>query len=223
MVKDTTARDPRKRPAKVAASRTVPTIARTFTEHYDAARMDEALAILCANKTARERRRRRIESNIIKHAPTVVAVQISVPIVLGTATFDAVTLAIANQTVEMALEQVVEQEVTVYAVTIQVVTIEAPSTPPSAPSPPSTPTPPAGTVWWNGVDGNWSDPSLWEGGDPQNATRVVVCTDGESEASVTVRTQTYTRANRVRVCGSSADTPGLVLQKSLCIGPGCPG
>lgn len=79
---------------------------------------------------------------------------------------------------------------------------------------------PAGSVWWNGVTGDWNNPQIWSGGDVNNASEVFLCPPGPSNGTVFVRG--YARANNLTLCNWSSDMDSLVVEGELCIGKGCP-
>jgi hypothetical protein len=95
----------------------------------------------------------------------------------------------------------------------------APVTAPMEVTPPSEFS--AGAVWWNGKTGNWQDPSIWNGGDVNNASEVFLCPLTPSNGTVFVRNGS-TRANGLTICKSSSDTDTLVIEGDLCIGKDCP-
>lgn len=83
------------------------------------------------------------------------------------------------------------------------------------------PAAPDGVVRWNGRGGNWSDPSLWEGGAVANASEVLLCADHPN--GTVYADNASTRANNVTLCNSAPGVPDtLVVRNDLCIGDGCP-
>lgn len=129
----------------------------------------------------------------------------------------AVNATMYSATFYVALEAIVLGDVYAVTVTFNVVVVVV-STAMAAPA--SSAFPP-GAVWWNGETGDWQDPSIWIGGDVNNASEVFICPPNLSNGTVFVR-DGYTRANGLTLCNSSSDTDTLVIEGDLCIGERCP-
>ena len=154
-----------------------------------------------------------IVASVVTEHTSSIGVTITIAEEVGFVLQKAVNETMRSSTFYMALGAIVLGDV-------YTVTVEFRTRPASMAESPASGTPPD-SVWWNGKTGDWHDPSIWNGGDVNNASEVFICPPSHSNGTVFVRNG-YTRANSLTLCNSSSDADTLVIEGDLCIGEECP-